>query len=151
MEPDTSVTGGAWYHDQDFEAEFVDILNQQCLRFLYIKRDNAEKRKEGPLATKQYSCCTVKEVHKYISDLGISKVSLEEADLETILKTVVYDGKAERILTGDNSYVYRAIECPVESPGLVQLPCGICPVIKNCTNCGEVTPRNCEYMKQWLE
>ena len=29
LEPDRSVTGGAWYSDQDFESEFVDILNQQ--------------------------------------------------------------------------------------------------------------------------
>lgn len=151
MEPDRSVTGGAWYQDQDFEAEFVDILNQQCLRFLQIKRDGAEKKREGPLAAKQFSCCTVKEVHKYISDLGISKVTLDEDDLETILKTVVYDGKAERIMTAESSYVYRAVECPVEPPGLVQLPCGICPVIKNCSNCGDVTPTSCEYMKQWLE
>lgn len=75
LEPDRSVTGGAWYQDQDFEAEFVDVLNQQCLRFLQMKRDNAEKKREGPLAFKQLSCCTVKEVHKFISDLGISKVN----------------------------------------------------------------------------
>ena len=33
LEPDRSVTGGAWYNDgKDFEAEFVEILNQQCHR-----------------------------------------------------------------------------------------------------------------------
>lgn len=37
LEPDASVTGGAWYSDQDFEAEFVDILNQQCFKFLNQK------------------------------------------------------------------------------------------------------------------
>lgn len=37
LEPDASVTGGAWYSDQDFEAEFVDILNQQCFKFLQQK------------------------------------------------------------------------------------------------------------------
>ena len=34
LEPDHSVTGGAWYSEQDFESEFVEILNQQCYRFL---------------------------------------------------------------------------------------------------------------------
>ena len=34
LEPDRSVTGGAWYSDgKDFEAEFVEILNQQCHRY----------------------------------------------------------------------------------------------------------------------
>ena len=37
LEPDRSVTGGAWYSDQDFESEFVDVLNQQCFKFLQQK------------------------------------------------------------------------------------------------------------------
>lgn len=37
IEPDTSVTGGTWYSNQDFEVEFVDVLNQQCYRFLEEK------------------------------------------------------------------------------------------------------------------
>ena len=32
LEPDRSVTGGAWYSDHDFESEFVEVLNQQCYR-----------------------------------------------------------------------------------------------------------------------
>ncbi|XP_064553191.1 DNA-directed RNA polymerase III subunit RPC6 [Drosophila montana] len=151
MEADRSVTGGAWYQDQDFEVEFVDVLNQQCLRFLQMKREGAEKKRDGPLAFKQMSCCTVKEVHKFISDLGISKVNLDEDDLETILKTVVYDGSAERILQSDGTYVYRAVNLPLPAPGLVQMPCGICPVIKNCSNCGDVTAINCQYMNDWLD
>ncbi|XP_023169337.2 probable DNA-directed RNA polymerase III subunit RPC6 [Drosophila hydei] len=151
LEADRSVTGGAWYQDQDFEVEFVDVLNQQCLRFLQMKREGAEKKRDGPLAFKQMSCCTVKEVHKFISDLGISKVNLDEDDLETILKTVVYDGSAERILQSDGTYVYRAVNLPLPAPGLVQMPCGICPVIKNCSNCGDVTAINCQYMNDWLD
>lgn len=38
LKPDESVSGGAWYsHDQDFEVEFVDILNTQCFNFLQEK------------------------------------------------------------------------------------------------------------------
>ena len=37
LEPDRSVTGGAWYSDQDFESEFVEVLNQQCLKYLEQK------------------------------------------------------------------------------------------------------------------
>lgn len=74
LEPDRSVTGGAWYQDQDFESEFVDVLNQQSLRFLQMRAENARKLQDGPLTTKQMSCCTVKQVHTFISELGISKV-----------------------------------------------------------------------------
>lgn len=151
LEPDRSVTGGAWYQDSDFEAEFVDVLNQQCLRFLQIKRENAKKSKEGPLAVQRMSCCSVAEVHKFISELGISKITLEEDDLETILKTVVYDGKAQKILQTDGTYLYKAVESLLPPSGLIQIPCGICPVIKNCSDIGAITPKTCVYLNEWLE
>ena len=43
LTPDRSVTGGAWYSDQDFESEFVEVLNQQCFKFLQQKVEAAEK------------------------------------------------------------------------------------------------------------
>ena len=44
LTPHESVTGGAWYSDQDFESEFVQVLNQQCLKFLEQK---VRRRREG--------------------------------------------------------------------------------------------------------
>lgn len=76
LDPDRSVTGGAWYQDQDFETEFVDVLNQQSLRFLQLRKNAAKSMNEGPLAAMKLSCCSVKDVHKFISDLGISKVCI---------------------------------------------------------------------------
>lgn len=74
LEPDRSVTGGAWYQDQDFEAEFVDVLNQQCYRFLEQRRDTTKNCKKGPIAARNIAFASSKEVWKFISDLGISKV-----------------------------------------------------------------------------
>ena len=37
LTPDESLTGGAWYSDQEFETEFVDVLNLKCLQFLQQK------------------------------------------------------------------------------------------------------------------
>ena len=37
LTPHESITGGAWYSDQDFESEFVEVLNQHCLKFLKQK------------------------------------------------------------------------------------------------------------------
>lgn len=81
MEPHRSVTGGAWYQDQDFEAEFVDILSLQSLIFLQNKRSEAAKNmKDGPLAARKLSCCSVKDVHTFITNLGISKVRFSFAE-----------------------------------------------------------------------
>lgn len=77
LEPDRSVTGGAWYQDQDFEAEFVDVLNQQCYRFLEDRRKGTKDCKGGPIAARNIAFASSKEVWKYISDLGISKVFIQ--------------------------------------------------------------------------
>lgn len=76
---------------------------------------------------------------------------MDEDDLETILKTVVYDGKAERIPQADGVSLYRAVECPLPVSGLIQTTCGICPIVKNCATLGDVTPNSCHYLSEWLE
>jgi len=151
LEPDRSVTGGAWYSDQDFESEFVEILNQQCHRFLYHKLEKSRECEEGPIAAKNMSMATSKEVLRFISDLGISKVQLRQEDIQSILDTIIFDGKAEKSEGQDGVYLYRAVESLVPSAGLVRSPCGVCPVIKNCGEVGSVTPATCLYMKEWLD
>lgn len=47
LQPDRSVTGGAWYSDQDFESEFVEVLNQQCFKFLQSKVGKEDLRRSG--------------------------------------------------------------------------------------------------------
>lgn len=55
-------------------------------------------------------------------------MKLSVTNMEMILNTLVYDGKVERILAGDGSNLYRAIQPLLDSPGLIRTPCGLCPV-----------------------
>ncbi|XP_066911248.1 DNA-directed RNA polymerase III subunit RPC6-like [Clytia hemisphaerica] len=167
LEPDASVTGGAWYSDQDFEAEFVDILNQQCFKFLQQKAAQAQEMKVDPLLKRNRSYASSHEVWKFIAELGISKVSLSVQDIETILNTLIFDGKAEMIIitdvssTGSSSTshesnavqkkLFRAVKPVVPVPGLMRVPCGVCPVAKNCYPGGAVSPQTCIYLKDWLD
>lgn len=75
-----------------------------------------------------------KEIWQYISDLKISKVALPVEDIETILDTLVYDGKVEMTVISDGNLgeqvkTYRAVEKLLYSAGVVRIPCGVCPVI----------------------
>lgn len=153
VEPARSITGGAWYQDSDFETEFVDVLNSQCLRFLTEKRSEAQKSSaDGPMDVLVKSMCSVSEVLAFIINLKISKIELNEEDIECILDTVVYDGKAEKIIKAEGIF-FKAKDSllPIEF-GLTQVPCGICPVINSCSDSvGNVTPKTCVYMKEWLE
>uniref|UniRef100_A0A0A9WBT8 DNA-directed RNA polymerase III subunit RPC6 n=1 Tax=Lygus hesperus TaxID=30085 RepID=A0A0A9WBT8_LYGHE len=153
LEPDSTLTGGSWYSDQDFESEFVDVLNQQCYRYLLELRHKHENdqasAKKGPLAMYNLSSANCGQVCKFIADLGVSKVPLSEDDIRTILDTLLYDGKVERKLTINGEFTYRAVNPLVNPPGLVMLPCGICPVISECHLNGSVSPFSCPYMQSW--
>lgn len=160
VEPDRSITGGAWYSDQDFESEFVDVLNQQSHRFLEQAAQNAKALQGGPVTVRNASFVTSKEIWKFISDLGISKVPLSLEDIEMILDTLVYDGKAEKSITvqessqsstGGQVKTYRAVETLLSSAGVVRIPCGVCPVIHNCGTVGAVQAKSCVYYSEWLE
>ncbi|XP_027415449.1 DNA-directed RNA polymerase III subunit RPC6 isoform X4 [Bos indicus x Bos taurus] len=125
LQPDRSVTGGAWYSDQDFESEFVEVLNQQCFKFLQ------------------------------------TKVELSMEDIETILNTLIYDGKVEMTIIAakegtvgsvdGHMKLYRAVSPIILPTGLVRAPCGLCPVFDDCHEGGEISPSNCIYMTEWLE
>ena len=76
LEPDRSVTGGAWYSDQDFEHEFVDVLSKQCLRYLEGKAQSSLERHIDPIARRNASFVSSRDIHSFINELGISKVSM---------------------------------------------------------------------------
>jgi len=151
LDPDHSVTGGAWYSDQDFESEFVEILNQQCYKFLYHKLETSQASNAGPIAAKNSSMVSPKDVAKFITDLGISKVALKTEDIEAILNTIVYDGKAEKCEGGESGSLYRAVQPVLPSAGLARCPCGVCPVIRRCGDRGNIRPETCNYFTDWLE
>uniref|UniRef100_A0A3Q0RFF6 DNA-directed RNA polymerase III subunit RPC6 n=1 Tax=Amphilophus citrinellus TaxID=61819 RepID=A0A3Q0RFF6_AMPCI len=161
LQPDRSVTGGAWYSDQDFESEFVEVLNQQCFKFLQSKAEAARDSKQSPMVQRNSSFATSHEVWKYICELGISKVDLSMDDIETILNTLIYDGKVEMTVIAAKEgtvgsvdgqmKLYRGVNAIIQPTGLVKTPCGLCPVFDDCHEGGEISPSSCIYMSEWLD
>ncbi|KAI4492083.1 hypothetical protein M0802_010091 [Mischocyttarus mexicanus] len=151
IEPNRSVTGGAWYHAQDFEVDFVKILNDTALDFLNKKIIHANKWDGGPLDARNMAFASSKEVWKFISDIGISKVKLVVEDIEMILDALMYDGKVEKSVSSDGTNMYRSIKPLLTDSGILNTPCGVCRVRKNCSDIGDVTPTKCLYMKEWLD
>jgi hypothetical protein len=37
LEPSKELTGGAWYTEQEFDAEFIEVLRDHCLKFILHK------------------------------------------------------------------------------------------------------------------
>lgn len=74
LEPDRTVTGGAWYNQQDFESEFVHVLNQRSIHYLREARNEAISSNVGPLLTMKNSLLSVSDVLDKIISTGISNV-----------------------------------------------------------------------------
>lgn len=160
LEPDRSVTGGSWYSDQDFESEFVQVLHQQCLKFLKQKISIALKmHPNDPAALKNGSFVSSREMWNFINELGISKVKLSVEDIEMILETLIYDGKVEKSViacaettsASGQMNIYRSVEPLVAVSPVMHTPCGICPVFNSCHPGGAISPQTCIYMKDWLD
>jgi len=79
----------------------------------------------------------------------VSQVDLSPEDIESILETLIYDNKIERVIKGDKK-IFMAIESFGIFPGFAEIPCGVCPVAKLCSEEGDINPRSCVYMTQWL-
>uniref|UniRef100_A0A8C2XEL2 DNA-directed RNA polymerase III subunit RPC6 n=1 Tax=Cyclopterus lumpus TaxID=8103 RepID=A0A8C2XEL2_CYCLU len=131
-----------WTFDQDFESEFVEVLNQQCFKFLQSKAEAARDNKQSPMVQRNSSFATSHEVWKYICELGISKVDLSMDDIETILNTLIYDGKVEMTVIAAKEGTVGSVD---------GTPCGLCPVFDDCHEGGEISPSNCIYMAEWLD
>lgn len=74
LEPDSSLTGGAWYSDQEFESDFVDKLNQYCYKFLLLKKSNNSDLICDSVFIHNKLYATATEVCDFINNLGISNV-----------------------------------------------------------------------------
>lgn len=59
-------------------------------------------------------------------------MKLEVDDIETIMNTLIYDGKVEFTIVpnadGSQAKIYRAVVSVVPTSGFVRTPCGVCPV-----------------------
>ena len=58
------------------------------------------------------------------------QVQLSESNIESILNTLIFDGKIEHTIAAgaESVKLYRAVPPAVDTTGLMRTPCGICPV-----------------------
>jgi DNA-directed RNA polymerase III subunit RPC6 len=160
MTPDPSITGGTWYSDHEFEAEFVRVLNEQCARLLDERlEESINKYPNDPFLRRTSSYISSIELVALVNEMGIATVSLTVQDIESILYTLICDGKIEKqtaatMANNDNGTkqnFYRSVKTMLDSSPVVRNPCGICPVFKDCHEDGLITPETCIYLNKWLD
>ena len=78
--PAKEITGGPWYTDQEFDSEFVDHLRDHIVEVVR-HRNTAD----------------LNEINSDVISSGISSIVLSLDELESVLKTLVYDGRLEEV------------------------------------------------------
>jgi len=142
LEPHVDITGDIWYSESEIDSEFIAILNRQCYTFILQK---------GYVSSE--------EVTAWVRKSGLSKVELRIENIQSILDTLIYDGKIETIddprgpsfLGGKSAVLYKPTKLEVVQNGFTSTPCGICPVFRECSDKGDISPITCIYLKNWLE
>jgi len=149
LEPSKELTGGAWYNDLgEFDADFVAILSQVCLKYI---QDHG------------YASSQDLETHIRTHNITKDPVNLEDIQMLDfqIINTLIYDGLVEEFFDnssrttflGHKSTFYKPSKISIPSNGLTQIPCGNCPVSRDCSDdaCSDITPAKCPYLQNWLE
>ena len=161
LEPSREITGGAWYTEHEYDAEFIHVLREQCVKFILAR---------GKV--------TLEDVCDFVKQTKLSHVELGQEEVLQIVNTLVYDGKVDAHEEleldkerdpddpagehgGDDDddldymenviVVYRPASLPIpESSAFTAVPCGVCPVFQECAPGGLVSPETCQYMQDWL-
>eukprot|EP00475_Leptophrys_vorax_P000970 TRINITY_DN10510_c0_g1_i1.p1 TRINITY_DN10510_c0_g1~~TRINITY_DN10510_c0_g1_i1.p1 ORF type:complete len:214 (-),score=1.34 TRINITY_DN10510_c0_g1_i1:386-973(-) len=146
LEPGRAITGGAWYGaDGAFDSELVGALRQMCLA--HVVKAGADTL-DGVVEGVRRSG-------------GGGRDDLRMEDFKQVMSTLVFDreldvfvstggGRDARFPVG--SEVYRPSRCrSQESSAFTNIPCGVCPVINECSDGGIISPQTCVYFQQYLD
>ncbi|KAF2346967.1 RNA polymerase Rpc34, partial [Trinorchestia longiramus] len=137
IEPDRSLTGGAFYSDNQFDSAFVEVLMDTCYKYLTTKLKSAENEhiKDGPLTVVNAAKVTAKEMQEYIERLKLAKIKLSVEDVEKLLDTLELDGRVKAYTGGYSGdcttgsvKLWRAVPDWAPTPQFLYAPCGVCPV-----------------------
>eukprot|EP00698_Gefionella_okellyi_P003045 TRINITY_DN12866_c0_g1_i1.p1 TRINITY_DN12866_c0_g1~~TRINITY_DN12866_c0_g1_i1.p1 ORF type:complete len:292 (-),score=36.35 TRINITY_DN12866_c0_g1_i1:18-860(-) len=137
-EPARSLTGGPWYTENELDAEFISVLAGAALNFISSR-----------------TMVTLQEIHQNITDRHISTVQLSEEDVQTLVNTLVYDGKVEEMevqrvgLGLGPGKTYRKNRMSPPTNHFPNIPCSTCPVFAECCDDGVINPRQCEFLARW--
>lgn len=80
LEPSRELTGGAWYTESQFDAEFIDVLREATCQYISRQKDT-----------------TISEIAAFIKSKGLAKVALQDCDVESIVQTLVFDGRVDQV------------------------------------------------------
>mmetsp|Transcript_3882 Transcript_3882/g.5337 ORF Transcript_3882/g.5337 Transcript_3882/m.5337 type:complete len:307 (+) Transcript_3882:18-938(+) len=140
--PAKEITGGPWYSEHEFDHEFVAALSNFIVQ-----------------TVKSQKMMDLTSISDKVRISGISTVELSPQEIELIVNTLVYDGRLETVQSSVLLYTGYAATKKMFKVGksmnppdfLTEVPCGVCPIISQCSEGGVISPTSCRYLTHWLE
>lgn len=135
LEPSTLHTGGAWFNDeQEIDIEFTQVIYRQIRAYMI---------------SQEY--VTVEQVTNFVAETKISHEDLSQNDIRSLMRTMLYDSVIEECQGAKDGGEYFRLAAPVSYVNqLSSVPCGSCPLFRDCTPGGVISPQTCVYMTEWL-
>eukprot|EP01095_Lingulamoeba_sp_RSL-Kostka_P003340 TRINITY_DN14331_c0_g1_i1.p1 TRINITY_DN14331_c0_g1~~TRINITY_DN14331_c0_g1_i1.p1 ORF type:complete len:311 (-),score=51.60 TRINITY_DN14331_c0_g1_i1:259-1191(-) len=150
LEPHPDHLPGNYYdlNTKKIKTEYIELVRNACLECVNYNGVNS-----------------IEEVHQFVINKGNRDFkSLTKNDIETMLEVLVYDDELQRVeldglkykpklrvrLTVKNN-IKIAKKFNLHPTGLSNIPCTSCPVFNKCSDTGDITPYNCQYLDKWLE
>jgi DNA-directed RNA polymerase III subunit RPC6 len=161
LSPAVELTGGAWFSDHELDVEFIRALGLMCEKFI---KDQVNDDKVGYAGMPSAS-----DVLNFIVRSNVTEQPLALSDVEQLLEMLVFDRVITRVTTvrrGESIHVYAPSrisayyerqtlnERALNVDYLAKIPCGICPVMGDCslvyepkrmTGRGVISPQTCQY------
>ena len=80
-------------------------------------------------------------------------MDLRQEDIQCIINTLIYDGRVDEVDDEqDDVSHYRPAVLPVpQATAFTNVPCGVCPVFRDCHEDGIISPASCLYFQEWLK
>lgn len=178
--PSQEATGGSWFTDGELDEDFISTLLQVLYQYIesrsFYKSTNVARSKpkvkievdeDGHRSSRQTVLLpmppgyqdypTLKQLTKFIDDSPVTSETLDASEIQQLLDVLCYDNRIEQITAGTEGVAYKSVKQGANdtefgsSNGLMEAPCGRCPVFDLCEEGGPVGPGNCEYYQKWLE
>lgn len=133
LEPSRDITGGLWYEGSEFNSDLVRLLQIDAFNFIQ---------------TKKFS--SADDILDHIKLSGQLKIELRKEDVQNVINTLIYDGLIEGI-QGGREVKYKSIHDETAYSSFSDIPCSTCPVFELCHDDGDINPKVCPYLTEWME
>lgn len=142
--PSKDLSGGPWYTDGEFDYDFVRELEDYIL---------TQAQKKGVVGVSQMQA----SINAVVDD-----TALDFSETQHLLNGLVYTGDLEVVppailrLRGLQPAAEEKMYARVTGQDMGQLqhftsvPCGVCPVMRECREGGIISPSTCTYMDDWI-